>query len=139
MTSRFISNLLVAVFATVQLVACFAFPPAVTGWLGFGTSCATVVTVLIAFAFRGRGPAQRGLDLVVLLIGVWTLIATRAYAGETVKWVSFSGGAAVWGLAMAGLVVHELGAERIVGTVVSLPHDGARQAALRDQRQRAAS
>jgi hypothetical protein len=72
------------------------------------------------------------------VIGAWTIIASRAYTGGTVKWLSFSAGAALWGLALLGLIVHELLAERTLSTVIQLPHQGARQAELRDQRQLAA-
>jgi hypothetical protein len=138
MTSRFVSNLLVTAYATILLVACFAFRPAVIGWIGFAMSCATVATVLIAFAFRGRGPLQRSLDLLLVVIGAWTIIAARAYSGGSVKWLSFSGGAALWALAVVGLAAHEWLAERTLSTVITLPRQGARQAELRDQRRLAA-
>jgi hypothetical protein len=137
-TSRFISNLLVSVYATFLLVACFAFRPPLVGWLGFAMSCATVVTVLVAFAFGGRGPVARMIDVILAVIGAWTIVASRAYSGGTVKWLSFSSGAALWGLAVIGLIVHELLAERTLSTVVELPRSGARQAQLRDQRRLAA-
>ena len=98
---------------------------------------ATVATALIAFCFRGRGPAQRTVDVMMALIGAWMVIASRAFDGTTVKWLCFGGAAALWGLAVLGLIAHELRSERALRTVVELPSNGARQATLRDQRQMA--
>lgn len=88
------------------------FSLGVVGWLSLGGACATVATLFIAFVFAGRGPVQRTLDVIAVAIGAWTIVASRSFGGDTLRWLSFSGAAAIFGLAMVGLIGHEVLLER---------------------------
>jgi hypothetical protein len=134
MSSRFASNLIVCSLAAFLAVASFAFPPGTLAWLSFGVACAVTLTVLAAFAFRGRGPAQRVLDLLSALIGGWTIVASLLYQGGLLKWLSVGAAGALWGLAVTGLVLHEVSLRTAVRRTAELPRSGSAQATLREQR-----
>jgi hypothetical protein len=107
MGARFASNLSLAVIGGALATFSLVFDTSVTRWLALGTGCAAVVITLAAFATRGRGLAQRMLDVIVVALGAWTIVASCAYTGHTLRWLSFSEGAALVLLAVSGLIAHE--------------------------------
>jgi cation transport ATPase len=111
-TSRFVSNLIVLLAGAALAVASFAFDAPTTGWLMLGLACLAAVTVLVAFPLRGRGPAQRCLDALVLVAAAWAIVASRAFDGSTLTWLAFSTGATFATLATAGMIAHEVRMER---------------------------
>lgn len=107
MTSRFISNLTVLLAGAFLVAASLGFGAGALAWLALGMGCVVVVTVLWAFARRGRGIAQRALDAVILVAGAWTIVASRTFHGSTLMWLVFAAGALLTTLAFAALIVHE--------------------------------
>jgi hypothetical protein len=107
-TSRFASNLTILLGGTFLACASFAFPPSVVGWLAFGAGCLAALTVLCAFAARGRGVPQRVLDACTFLLAAWTIVASRCFAGNTEKWLSFASAVTMVLFAFVGLIVHEV-------------------------------
>ena len=111
-SSRFTSNLTIAllgaVFATMSLV----FAPRTLGWLALGFGCAATLVALIGLAWGDRGPVQRSLDVLVALLGAWTIISARAVSGGSARWLGFSEAAALFALAVTGLVAHEVAVQR---------------------------
>lgn len=107
MTSRFASNLVVLVSAAFLLVARFAFGAPALRWLATGIAGLVVLVVAAAFLVRGRGPAQRGLDVALVLIGGWTVVSSLTFSGSTQLWLILLESAALAGLALIGLIVHE--------------------------------
>jgi hypothetical protein len=114
MASRFISNLVVLIAGSFLVTASFAFGSEVLGWVGLAAGCVILLTVLVAFAVRGRGIAQRALDACVVLGGAWSIVAARSFTGGNLKWLTFSEGAMLAFLAVAGLIVHEVQLELCV-------------------------
>jgi hypothetical protein len=108
MGARFMSNLSLAVLGGTLVSSSLAFAPEVTRWVALGTGCAAVVITLAGFATRGRGPARRAVDVIVAALGAWTIVASCGYAGQTLRWLSFSEGAALALLAVSGLIAHEI-------------------------------
>src|SRR5262249_20126403 len=81
--------------------------------------------VMIALAaiglVRERPSAQRGIDALVALLGVWSIVQAIAFTGSTLECVSFAtaiGGAV---LATAGLMIHEMTTERVVHELSVMP------------------
>lgn len=107
-TSRFASNVLTLLTGSFLLTAALGFRNPVTGWLDFAMGCLVTVTVLWGFAFRGRGRAQRVLDAATLLVGVWSIVASRAFPVASVKWLTFAEGALLITISLIGLIVHEV-------------------------------
>ncbi|HLH14473.1 MAG TPA: hypothetical protein VKV16_06755 [Solirubrobacteraceae bacterium] len=108
MSSRFVSNLIVLLCGGFLIAASLAFNSAVIGWLGLGVGALVTATLLCAFALRGRGIAQRTFDGFLFAAAAWTIVASRCFAGVTLKWLMFSSGAVAVLLALSGLIVHEV-------------------------------
>jgi hypothetical protein len=109
---RFASNLVLAVLGGLLVILSLTLAPSTTRWLALGGGCAAVLVSLVAFATRGRGATQRTIDVTVASLGAWTIVASGAFAGATLRWLTFSEGAALGALAVAGLVAHELAVQR---------------------------
>jgi hypothetical protein len=129
-TSRFISNLLVLLVGGFLTAASFAFASDVLGWIGLAAGCVIVVGVLAAFAVRGRGIAQRALDLCIVLSGAWAIVASRSFTDETLRWLTFAEGAILITLAVAGLIVHEVQIELSVRRASTHPREDGRVSLL---------
>jgi hypothetical protein len=108
MGARFTSNLLLAVLGGALATFSLVFGPGVTRWVALGTGCAAVVITLAGFATRGRGPGQRSLDVIVVALGAWTIVASCAFTVHTLRWLSFSEGAALALLGVSGLISHQV-------------------------------
>jgi hypothetical protein len=116
---RFTSTLLTAAVGAVLGVAAFSLPAATVRWLAFGTGCAVLIVVALAFLVPRRGGLQRILDLPTVLLGVWLIASSRgiesAGAGASpgaIKWLNLAAGAALCALGGIGLLLHEAGIER---------------------------
>jgi hypothetical protein len=73
--------------------------------------------VMIGLAFAGFGQArglQRGLDVVLALVGIWSVVQAIVFDGTTLEWVSFATAAAAALIATIGLTIHEMTTERVV-------------------------
>jgi hypothetical protein len=112
MSMRFASNLVLAVLGGLLVILSLKFGLATTRWLALGGGSAAVLVTLVAFATRGRGATQRSIDVTVALLGGWTIVASGAFAGATLRWLTFSEAAALGALAAAGLIAHELGMQQ---------------------------
>jgi len=113
---RFGSNLVLAVLGGLLATVSLTFAPATTKWLALGGGGAAVLMTLAAFATRGRGPAQRAIDAIVVLLGGWMVVAAGAFAGATLRWLTFSEGAALLALTVIGLIAHELATQRALSS-----------------------
>ncbi len=112
MAARFGSNLLSLLAGTFLVCCALAMRPDVAAWIGLGTGTLVALVTLCAFATGGRGVVQRGLDLVIMALAAWTIVASRTFEpGGTLKWLMFSSGAALVFLAVEGLIAHEVVAE----------------------------
>ena len=113
MNSRFLTNTVLTILGAFVVVASQVWSPATFMWLMLGGG---IVAVLLAggIGLAARGPAQRSLDGVIGVLGAWTIVASLVFAGSVVTWLGFASGAAFVGLALVGLVLHELYTERVV-------------------------
>ncbi|HEX3910105.1 MAG TPA: hypothetical protein VHW67_05320 [Solirubrobacteraceae bacterium] len=108
MTSRFASNLAVLLLSAFLAAASFAFVSRTVSWLALAVGVLTTLTVLVAFAMRERGLAQRVFDMCMLLVAGWTIVCSRVFAGTAEDWLAFASAATLVLLASVGLVVHEV-------------------------------
>jgi hypothetical protein len=129
MSSRFISNVALALAGAGVVVASQAFTPSVTGWVTFGVSLGSLALLALVQLDRARGLVQRLLDSVTGVLAIWSAVASVAFSGTTLTWLSFAEGLGFVGLAMLGLVAHELKTERVVHSIAAMPaetRDGRR-------------
>jgi hypothetical protein len=123
MSERFISNAAIGIAGAVVVVASQAFSVSRTGWLTFGVSLGALALLAIAQRDRSRGRIQGMLDVATGALALWSAVASVVYSGTTLKWLSFSEGLALVGLAIVGLIAHELMTERIVHQFEAVPAD----------------
>jgi hypothetical protein len=117
MSLRFGTNLLFALASGFVVVCSQAFSASVTGWITFGIALGILTVLSLAQFDRLRGMVQRSLDAITGLLGIWTVIASVVFAGSALRWLSFGEALGFVGLAVVGLVLHELSTERIVHTL----------------------
>jgi hypothetical protein len=98
----------VLVLAAFLACSSFAFDSLTVTWLALGCGVAILLTILVAFAMRERGVAQRVFDGLMFLVAAWTIVSSRVFAGPREQWLAFAGAAALALLAFAGLIVHEV-------------------------------
>ena len=127
MSQRFISNLALALAGGVVVVSTQAFATRTTGWVTFGVSLGALA--LLAMTNRGRSyeRIQSVLDAAIALLALWSAVASVVYSGTTLKWLSLAEGLAFVGLAVAGLIVHEVRTERVVHSLEAVPTESADQ------------
>jgi hypothetical protein len=116
MNSRYLTNSALAIAGGFLVVASQAFSASTFEWLTFAIG-AVAVLLSGAVALRSRGEAQRVLDGVLGVLGIWTVIAGLEFVGNTITWLGFGSGAAFIALAFAGLTLHELRTERVVHSI----------------------
>ena len=121
MSTRFISNLALGIAGAVVVVASQAFSSNVTGWLMFGVSLGVLALLGIAELDRARGLVQRALDAGTGALALWAAVASVVFTGTTLTWLSFAEAIGFVGLAVIGLVAHELTTERVVHAFEALP------------------
>jgi hypothetical protein len=120
LTARFVSNLTLGLLAGFLVVATMSFAPASVAWITFGIAIAATV-VGLSMAGGIRDLAQRGLGALVAVIAIWTIVASLVFVPTTVVWLGFASALALVGLAVAGLIEHELRAERVVHSLEVAP------------------
>lgn len=115
MSTRFVTNLLVALASGFVIVSTQAFSPHIVGWLAFAVTGVAMLTLMAATTLlRRRGRVQRALDGVVAVLAAWTIVETVVFSGTTMSWISFGVACGMLAIAVAALVYHELSTERVV-------------------------
>jgi FtsH-binding integral membrane protein len=113
MSTRYLTNLTLAVAGGFLVVASQAFSQPAFEWIAFGIGVLAVMLSAGVF-LSGRGRVQRGLDLLTATLGAWTIVETLIFTATTNTWLGFSSGAAFVAIALVGLTAHELSTERVV-------------------------
>jgi hypothetical protein len=113
MSSRFTTNVGLAIAGGFAIVASQVWSVPVFMWLMLGTGALAIALSLTA-VLPARGGAQRSLDTVAATLGAWTIVASLVFTGSLVTWLGFASGAAFVVLGLIGLTLHELSTERVV-------------------------
>lgn len=116
MSTRYLSNIALALIAGFVVVASQSFSSGVFTWLAFGGGVA-IVTIALAEGALDREVAHRALAAVTAVIGAWTIVSSLVFSASAVVWLGFSAGDAVVALAVIGLTAHELRDERVLRAV----------------------
>jgi hypothetical protein len=112
MRLHFISRLALLVGAGFLVVASQVWSGDTLEWLFIGGGIVMVAAAAIDAEALGR--AQRTLDGLIALLGVWSIVQAIVFEGSDLRWFSFATAAVLAGLATIGLIIHENSAERIV-------------------------
>jgi hypothetical protein len=123
MSPRFISNVELGLAGAVVVAASQAFSPSMTGWLMFGVSLGALALLALVQLDRARGFVQRLLDAGTGALAVWSAVASVVYTGTMLTWLSFGEAVGFVGLALVGLIAHEVKTERVVHAFEAIPAD----------------
>jgi len=108
----FISRLALLLVAGFLVVATQVWTGGTLEWLFI---VGGIVMIALAAVGLGRRPeTQRGLDAVLAVLGVWSIVEAIVFTGSTLEWVSFATAVAGAALATVGLTLHEMTTERVV-------------------------
>jgi hypothetical protein len=119
MRLHFISRLALLVGAGFLVVASQVWTGDTLEWLFIVGGAVMVAAAAIDAMAPGR--AQRALDGLVAVLGVWSIVQAIVFEGSNLEWFSFATAAALAGLATIGLIIHENSAERIVHELTVAP------------------
>jgi hypothetical protein len=127
---RFFFNLGLLGAAAMLVIASLAFDPGAVFGVGVGIGTAGLVGSLwfVASAIHHRSFSGgrelrllgRTLDVWPLLggsvvsVALWEIVQSAVFTAAVAKWLTFSNGMIVGGLACAGLIVHEVSTERVI-------------------------
>ena len=108
MSTRFVTNAIIAVAAGFVVVATQSFSSSTGSWIAFGIAIGILALAGIAQVDASRGGMQRILDGIVAIVAAWTIVASVVFDGTTSKWLSLGEGLALVGLALVGLTYNEI-------------------------------
>jgi hypothetical protein len=107
MHTRFINAVVTGLAGGFLVTASQAFVSGTTAWLAFAIGLGLLVVAVAPAVFGDRDLAGLVVDGVSGLLALWTAVASVAFAGDVVKWLSFSEGAGFVVLALASLTVNQ--------------------------------
>jgi hypothetical protein len=90
-----------------------AFSLATAAWLVFAFGCGFTVVSLTS-AVMPTTLVQRAIGAIATVIGAWTIVESLVFSPATATWIGFADALGILGLALIGLMVHELRTERVV-------------------------
>jgi glucan phosphoethanolaminetransferase (alkaline phosphatase superfamily) len=100
MNLRIGTNLTLGLLATFMVVASLVFSTTLVGWLML--ALAVVALVGVVQVGRSHAAVEQLVDAVTVVLGLWSLAASVAFAGATLKWLSFAEAVGFVVLALAG-------------------------------------
>jgi len=107
-SSRYATNVLLALFGGFVVVASRSFSTSVVGWLAFAFGIAVVAVSILAQLDRGRGVVQRVLDAAMAALGGLAMGFGVGTAGSVERWTAFAFALGWVAVGLAGLTVHEI-------------------------------
>lgn len=108
MSSRFLTNALIALFGGWIVVASLVFASGVVGWLGFAFGIAVVALVAMAQFDRARGLPQRAVDLCLGALAGLSMGFGLGTSGSTRVWTIFAFALGWVAFSYLGLAMHEI-------------------------------
>jgi hypothetical protein len=127
---RYFLTMALAAAGGFLVVETFAFAQSTANRIGFALGIAVALAasaLLLLHSWRPTSKQLIGLpwsglrvaawDAIAVLacaLGVWQIVQTLVFSTATSRWLSFADGCGLLGLAIAGLVLHELSTERVV-------------------------
>ena len=125
---RFISWLATGLAAAFLVVATASFSSSTIASLAFAISIGTmVVSAGIAYGYRRHIATVLTASLTAVISG-WTIVASLVFSPSIVQNLALASALAIAGLAIIGLIEHELSNERVL--THSLENSGQREPGL---------
>ena len=121
MTSRYFTNVIIALLGGLVVVGSQVFPPATVAWLAFGVAIVALGISVLAQLDSQRGLDQRALDGAMAVISAILVVLSLVFAGVTVTWLAFGLALGLVGVAVVGLTLHEIETWRSAHHLGQLP------------------
>jgi hypothetical protein len=112
MTTRFFTNLAIALFGGFIVVASLAFTHADAAWVAFGFAIAVLAITLAAQLDRARSLEQRIMDVFMVAVSGTMVGVSVAFTGTTVMWLVFALALGWLAISVSGLSLREVGVWR---------------------------
>jgi hypothetical protein len=109
MSTRYWTNMLIALLGGFVVVESLTFPEPAGAWVAFAFGIAIAALSLLSLPARGRGQLQRALDVVMVAIAGALIGVSVVYGGTTVAWLDFALALGSIGTAVTGLTLNEIG------------------------------
>ena len=125
--TRWSLTLALAIGGAFLVVDSFAWSPGMASDIGFAVSIGMLPVGLALLMPARRTPqylsvpardlrvaAWEVISMMAITIAGWNVVQSRIWDGGTARWLTFADGLAMVGVALAGLILHELSTERVV-------------------------
>lgn len=113
MSSRYVTNVLLALFGGFVVVASRSFRPSVVGWVASAFGIVVIAVSFMAQFDRSRGLFQRAMDGVMVAFAGLAIGFGVAAAGSAERWTVFAFALGWVALSIASLTVHEVAQWRV--------------------------
>ena len=108
MSTRFFTNLAIALFGGFVVVASLTFTHSTTAWVAFAFGVAVLAMTVIAQLDQARSLEQRFVDVLMALTASAMVVTSLVYTGTTVMWLVFALALGWVGIAVSGLSLREV-------------------------------
>jgi hypothetical protein len=112
MSTKFITNLVTALFGGFIVVASLTFTHTTAAWVAFAFAIGIAALTLGVQLDGARGWEQRVMDGAIILISAAMIVVSLVFAGLTLKWLVFALALGWIATSVSGLALHEVGAWR---------------------------
>ncbi len=124
---RWSLTMALAIGGAFLVVDSFAWSPGLASDIGFAVTVGMLPVGLALLMGARRSPqylslpardlrvaAWQAISVTAITIAGWNVVQSRIWDGGTARWLTFVDGLAVFAVALAGLILHELSTERVV-------------------------
>ncbi len=112
MSTKFLTNLVIALFGGFIVVASLTFPFTTAAWLAFAFAIGVAAVTFGVQLDRSRGWEQRVIDAGMVAISAAMVVISLVYAGITLQWLVFALALGWVAMSVSGLTLHEVGTWR---------------------------
>ena len=112
MSTKFLTNLAVALFGGFIVVASLTFTHTTAAWVAFAFAIAIAALTLGVQLDGARGWEQRVMDGAMVLISAAMIVVSLVFVGLTLQWLVFALALGWVATSVSGLSLHEVDAWR---------------------------
>lgn len=108
MSTKFFTNLVIALFGGFVVVASLTFTHTTAAWVAFAFAIGIAALTLGSQLDRARGWEQRAMDSAMVLISAAMIVISLVFAGVTLEWLVFALALGWLATSVGGLSLHEV-------------------------------
>lgn len=120
MSTRYLTNMITALFGGFIVVESLTISHPAERWVAFAFGIGVVALTAVATLDRARGLMQRALDVFLMAIGGAMIAISVIFTGSTAMWVDFALALGWVGTSVIGLTAHEVASWRTMHGMAEL-------------------